>query len=111
VNDGVVFWADGTSASVLACSVTGCNGSPTTIAVLPFSSTGNDFVTALAVDATDVYFGTSTQVLRCPRGGCPGGATLLCSAAYVQGYQEIALDAAHVYFLSADATQILALAK
>ena len=116
VNGGVAFWADSGFTSVLACSVAGCGGIPTLIATLPSMSLGSD-VSALAVDATDVYvctIGSNMEILRSPRGGCPSRTTVLYSTSYKpdpQLSQAIAVDATHVYFLSANATQILALPK
>jgi hypothetical protein len=93
--------------------VTGCNGAPTTVASLPSNENG---VVAVAVDATDIYFGSSGfawKIWKCPLSGCPAGPTLLSSTDYFSGgpLEEIALDATRVYFASGDNTQILAIAK
>lgn len=115
VNGPTAYWAQ--SNSVLACSVAGCGGMPTTIVSLPAS---NAIVEAIAVDATDVYFGstgdqtgTPWEIWRCALSGCANGATLLSSTPSGQGgpLGEIAVDATRIYFASGDTFQILALAK
>jgi hypothetical protein len=113
VNGATAYWADG--ESVLACSVNGCNDAPTTIVTLPPS---DGQVLAVAADATNVYFGATTsvdgfswQVFACALGGCADGPTLLSSTMGGGAVGEIAVDATRVYFVSGDATQLLAIAK
>jgi hypothetical protein len=115
VNGTTAYWAQGNS--IFACSITGCGGTPTTIASLPAS---HAIVEAIAVDATDVYFGSTDgpsdapwEIRRCPRSGCAAGSTLLSSTPSGQGgpVGEIAVDATRIYFASGDCSQILALAK
>jgi hypothetical protein len=115
VNGDAVYWVQGTA--IVSCPVTGCNGAPSTVVSLPGASQG---VSAIAVDATDIYFsertspgGTAWNVWKCPRGGCPAGPTLLSSTASgTPGpVRQIAVDATRVYFVSGDGTQILALDK
>jgi hypothetical protein len=115
VSGTTVYWAQG--SSVMACDVTGCNGAPSTIASLPPGYSGAG---AIAVDATDVYLGgtaspgdSSWTLWKCGRGGCPSGPTEMASVANASGNaaEEIAIDAARVYFVSGDGLQILALDK
>lgn len=57
---------------------------------------GLDKPTSLAVDGTDFYVGTSSQVLRCPLSGCPdAGPTTIASASSVWGLR---LSATTVFF-------------
>jgi len=124
VSGTTAYFAQGNS--VLACSVTGCNGTPTTILSLPAGSGG---VQGFAVDATDVYVADAVQagvvfsydweIRRCSLSGCPNGSTLLSSTPYVSGgsfggsgpVPGLVVDGTRIYFVSGDATQVLALAK
>ena len=116
VNGTTAYWAQ--SNSIDACSVTGCNGTPTSILSLP----AGYGVADLAVDATDVYFGDVGsgngppyfwEIRKCALTGCPDGSMLLFSTQYLSGgpVTEVAVDATRIYFVSGDATQILSLAK
>jgi hypothetical protein len=116
VNGAAAYWTQGNS--VATCSVAGCNGAPTTIVTLGPSY---DSVQGLAADGANVYFGTTTtssgtrawEIQKCALSGCPDGATLLSSTTFSSGgpVSQIAVDGARVYFVSADGSQILAVAK
>jgi len=117
VSGEAVYWAQGNS--VVACSVAGCNGAPTTIASLSTDFSG---VAGIAVDGKDVYFGATEvgsgtgpgwQILSCPLSGCPTGPTPLYSASFApEGpVPQILVDATRIYFVAGGGGEILALAK
>lgn len=110
---GVLYWIQGGN-SVVACNVSGCGGAPALIASVP------SLIDGLTVDQANVVIGAENQssweISSCPISGCSDASTLLSSTpmgspAGNSFAKTIALDATHVYFVSGDGTQILALAR
>ena len=111
IDDANVYWAYDDEGLVLACAKAGCGGEPTVIA------THQNHPNALASDGIDVYWTSDDGVLRCaapraravppvadPATGCADQPTVLATPPA----RDVALDATHVYFASADAIWTLA---
>ncbi len=84
------FWNDANQA-LYACPASGCAGAPTLLA------SGSYNPIYFALDPTSLYFMTS-QVLRCPRGGCAGGVPEVVTADAVSFYGGLATDGTKVYY-------------
>jgi hypothetical protein len=88
-----VYFSAGDGA-VYECAIGGCNNKPTQLA-------SNTSATAIAVDATTVYWGSDTagSVVSCLITGCNGTPTTLASG---QDFPlGMALDAANAYWTTA----------
>jgi hypothetical protein len=92
-----VYWANGGShgsgsASVMACAIGGCAGTPT-----PYA-TNLTQAYQIAVDAVNVYFSAAGAVSKCAVGGCNGTPTQLGPATNTTG---LATDGTTIYWPNA----------
>jgi hypothetical protein len=81
-------------AAILTCPLSGCVGTPKALWSAGFSPVTE----GIAVDATDVYWSTPGQVMKCALGGCNNApAIVLESGTDLAATNQIALDESNVY--------------
>ena len=89
-DDTYAYWVR--ADSILRCATAGCGQNPTLVGK---ASTLN--LTALALDATDVYFGTDAGGIgRCSKTGCGVNPTMLVSGN--QPVTSMAVDSTAIYW-------------
>jgi hypothetical protein len=93
-----VYWTTTATNQVLECSASGCNDTPTVVVT---SGDGMSLTQRLALDVDNVYIANTNtctlgSISRCPKSGCPGGAT-----PFVTGLSSptgLASDGQYLYF-------------
>jgi hypothetical protein len=91
--NGVAYWTNPLDGRVQSCAITGCT-EPVDIVK------GHGRPSAIAVDATNVYFRDlqTLDVLRCPVAGCSGDPDILALDQDATGAPRIVLDADYIYW-------------
>jgi hypothetical protein len=86
-----VYWAnDGADSGVLVCPTSGCVDAGASVI-----ASNQVFPSAVAVDATNVYWTTAGTLSTCPLSGCPAGPVVLASATQPLA---VAQDAVNLYW-------------
>ena len=99
VNSNSIYWTtndpNSSEGPVFTCPSVGCDSTPTAL-----WSSGMSPGSGIALDANNVYWSTTFEVMKCPLGGCGGSPTVLVSsAAGLTNLGAIALDADNIYFI------------